>query len=201
MGAAHRILVTAFEGFTTREGLHISPNPTERLLDQLIKRRPELIPGVLPVSFLRTRERLEALLAEHQPTAWIGLGIAATRDCIDLEAVGLNIEHALGADNDGDSPTGRSIEPMGPPALFSSLRVVDVARELSQANLPVRVSYSAGTFLCNQALYVGCLHARRGALDVAAFVHIPLEGVSDPIILTALEGVLDRLPVPIHVRK
>ncbi|MBT9556378.1 MAG: pyroglutamyl-peptidase I [Myxococcales bacterium] len=174
----HRVLLTAFEPFVGNAGVRVDPNPSHAAVMEALHELAESLPdlpvhvAVLPVSFRRTRETLAALLAEVRPTVHVGVGAAIQRQRIEVEMVGLNLEHASGPDADGDAPTMRPIEPGAPLALPSPIRLSALASELAADGHPIGASMHAGTFLCNQVLYLGLLSASRGG-PASAFVHVP----------------------------
>gem|GEM_PF-4133755 len=52
----------------------------------------------------------------------------------------------------------------------------DWALKLRRAGIPAQVSYHAGTFLCNAALYLSCHTAHIRKLKTkSAFIHVPLD--------------------------
>ncbi len=194
MGPDDKVLVTAFGAFTTRAGLRIDPNPTVAIAEAIGRRCSNVVTATLPVSFERTPAALEGLIERWKPAAWLGMGAAATRPDIDIEVIALNVEHASRADNDGDSPTDRPIVPLAPAAYRTRLDAAALAAELRADGLPVSASHHAGTFLCNQAFFVGCHRSEsRGVPAVAAFVHVPVNGVEQSVIVDAVIRVINRL--------
>lgn len=171
------LLLTAFEPFTTRDGQRLTHNPTIDVVDAVAASWPSargLVTATLPCAYARTRPRLLELFDQHEPRAWLGLGVAMRRQTIDLERIALNVEHCVGADNDGTRAAGGPISPGAPLALEVGLDVRTLAARLAADGLPTTVSHNAGTFLCNQALWTGCERAAAGlAPGRAAFVHIP----------------------------
>lgn len=188
------VLLTAFGSFTTREGTRVEHNPTLDVAAAVADLRASVITAVLPVSFGRAPIALRALFDAHSPALWIGLGVTATRPTIDLEAVALNLESATRADEDGDRPTDRPIVAGAPLALRPGWDPRPIAATLAARDLPVTVSHHAGTFLCNQAMYVGCHAAQTtGCPEVAAFVHVPLEGTSIADQAAAILSLIEHL--------
>ena len=63
----------------------------------------------------------------------------------------------------------------GPAAYFSTLPLRPILAALSAEGIPAYVSYTAGTYLCNQTLY-WTLHeiSRRSPALRAGFIHVPL---------------------------
>ena len=154
-----KILVTGFEPF----GSHRS-NPSWDAVEAL----PEEIEGVqivkrkLPVSFRRFSAPLEAAIEEERPDGLICVGLAGGEDKVSVERVGINLMEARIPDNDGFQPFDTPIRPDGDTAYFSTLPVKRMAKAVESRGIACCVSYSAGTFVCNAALYTGLyLSSRR----------------------------------------
>ena len=166
-----KILVTGFEPF---DGAIINPAL------EAVKRLPETVAGAevvkveLPVVFGREREVLSAAVAEHKPDAVVCIGQAGGRTHITPEFVGINYAHARIPDNEGNQPLAQPIVAGGPDAYFTKLPVHAMVEHMRAAGIPAAVSYTAGTFCCNEILYT-VLHlcateypAMRGG-----FIHVP----------------------------
>ncbi|MEE2789935.1 MAG: pyroglutamyl-peptidase I [Myxococcota bacterium] len=164
------ILVTGFVPFVSREGIVLHENPTARIVRDLDRRGGALRGIVLPVSFAETKRLFVHALNRSEPTIWIGLGYAPHRACIDFEVIALNVEAAQRPDNDGDQPCRRPILADETVAYESGLSYEEPIAALNERNVSAKVSFHAGTFLCNQVFYLGCHHL--GA-DKAGFIHVP----------------------------
>lgn len=144
-------VLTAFEPFGGR-----TRNRSWEVASRVaLPRGVELV--CLPVDFARLSGTIAPLLA-GEPRAILLLGEAPTRE-VAVECVALNLIHARIADNAGTAPRGIPVEPGGPLALRSEWEGESVATEIRQTGVPVRVSFHAGTFACNAAMY-HALHAR-----------------------------------------
>ena len=123
-----------------------------------------------PVHFTELFNRLSEDLKENYDYA-IHLGQAPGYARVAIEAVGLNIglEH-------GDLPEKAfTLVPNGPAAYRSALPLTDWAELLREKRIPASVSYHAGTYLCNAALYLSHYFAEQLSLKTeAAFLHLPL---------------------------
>ena len=168
------VLITGFEPFTTGKGLVLDRNPTGEIARAVGSTVDACTGRVLPVSFKDTRAQLEALLQELAPTYWIGMGFAPHRITLDLEAVALNVEHAVHGDNDGECPNQRPIVEGAPVAYRSTMDLNWVSEGFREAGLEPTLSFHAGTYLCNQSLYTA-LHAGAvsGLPKGAFFLHVP----------------------------
>lgn len=168
-----KILVTGFEPF----GSHRS-NPSWDAVEAL----PEEIDGVqivkrkLPVSFRRFSAPLEAAIEEERPDGLICVGLAGGEDKVSVERVGINLMEARIPDNDGFQPFDTPIRPDGDTAYFSTLPVKRMAKAVESRGIACCVSYSAGTFVCNAALYTGLyLSSRRYRFMKCCFIHVPYD--------------------------
>ena len=73
-------------------------------------------------------------------------------------------------DESGKLPaTGKILE--GPLALMTSFPIQEIFQKLAKEGFPVEISYSAGTFVCND-LYFRTLHEFKNLK--AVFIHVPL---------------------------
>ena len=163
------VLVTAFEPYDRWD-----TNSSWLTLVELTRNmptEPRLVTRRYPVDFLQTRKRLEKDL-EADFDFVLHLGQAPGSGNIRLEAIALNLGSAL--EDDPDQPN--VLVPDGPLAYRSPLPLSTWAGQLRAAGVPARVSFHAGTYLCNALLYYSLHLAReRGLRTQAAFIHLPLD--------------------------
>ena len=133
----------------------------------------------LPVVYGRAGQALaEALDAAAEqgraPDVVVSLGLAAGTPGVRLERVGVNLRDARIPDNDGAQPCDVPVVPDAEGALFSTLRLKAAHQRIQDAGIPVQLSLSAGSFVCNDLLY-SLLHdvRSRGLAARAGFIHIP----------------------------
>ncbi len=164
-----RVLITAFEPYDrwTTNSSWLALVEFTRALPE----RPKITTRRYPVDFAIVKQRLaEDLAANFDYAILLGQAPGATR--VQLEAIGLNIGGAHGADPGGYAP----LTDDGPVAYRSPLPLATIAARLRQNGVPAQVSYHAGTYLCNAALYYACYLAERlGLRTQSAFVHLPLD--------------------------
>jgi len=164
-----KILVTAFDAFGGEE-----INPTERALDRL----PDEIGGAqiikypVPTVFGEALKQAIAVAEEKDVDAVVCLGQAAGRSHITPERVGINLADASIPDNAGNQPSDEPVVEGGPAAYFSTLPVKQMVAAIQEAEIPARVSTTAGTFVCNHLLY-GLLHHFKDTQVKAGFIHVP----------------------------
>lgn len=169
-----RVLVTGFDPFG---GDAVNPSwlAAERLHRRRIAGHP-VVAAQLPTQFGAALPRLYALLTQYRPRLVICLGLAANRRVLSLERVAINVQDARIADNAGAQPIDEPVLPDAPVAYFSSLPIKAMLADIQAAGIPVEVSQSAGTFVCNQVFY-GLMHrltTGRGLRRArGGFVHLP----------------------------
>ena len=169
---AGRALITGFEPF----GRH-ALNPSEQLALALEGKRVGgfAVSGrVLPVVFAGLGQRIETLLDDVRPDLVIALGLAPGEAEIRLERFAVNLADAEIPDNAGAEPREQPIVGGGAVAFAASLPLRAVARALGDSGIKVRLSNSAGTFLCNAALYhlLATIERRRRNIP-CGFIHLP----------------------------
>jgi len=164
------VLLTGFEPF----GLD-AVNPSQDAV-RLVQSRwggPErLVADILPVSFARAADRMDALLALHDPHVVVAVGVAGGRSRVSVERVGVNLIDARLPDNDGAQPVDVPVLPGAPAAMFASLPVKQIVRDVAAAGIPVELSLSAGLYVCNQTLVRTAAWAERHRRR-AGFIHVP----------------------------
>ncbi|MFW0111111.1 pyroglutamyl-peptidase I [Rothia sp. CCM 9416] len=153
-------------------------NPTGQVAQRVAQLLAGSAPGLsvqvreLPVEFAASSRALAEILDEVQPQIAIALGVAVGRDKVSLERVAINMDSARIPDNAGDQRTDTPIQLDGPTAYFSTLPTRAIFERLTADGLPLELSYSAGTFVCNHVFYE--LMHQTGGFIPAGFIHIPL---------------------------
>jgi len=163
------VLITAFEPFGEWR-----TNASWQCLMQFTRdlpSEPKIVTRLYPVDFAAARTRLCRDLSANYDVV-LHLGQAAGRAVIELEMFGLNVGGTPGEETAGLRP----LEADGPPAFRSELPLQGWAEKLRVRGIPAKVSYHAGTYLCNAMLYwTHYFTARDGWRTRAAFIHLPLE--------------------------
>ena len=172
MSTLPAILLTGFEPFGG------SPlNPSQQIVEALAVEshsRFALHTTLLPVDTQRAPDALRQAIAATGPAAIILLGQAGRRAEISVERVAINVLDFRIADNSGRQPIDEPIIPGGPAAFFSTLPIRTIVRAIQDRGVPAAVSNSAGTYLCNQVMYITLHHIARKGLDIpAGFIHVP----------------------------
>jgi pyroglutamyl-peptidase len=165
-----KILLTGFEPF---DGAPSNPSwDAVTLVAQQWDSPHDLVTARIPVVFAEAGAMMGLLIALHEPDVVVSTGLANGRSAITPERIAVNIEDARIADNAGDQPSDRPIDPAGPTALWSGLPIKAIVRELDAAGIPSRISDSAGTYVCNSLMY-HLMGAVNGTAIAAGFVHVP----------------------------
>ncbi len=167
-----KVLLTGYEPF----GGH-KKNPTIDIVAALEGKKiagAEVYGKILPVSVKRAGPEIDKVLYELKPDVVISLGLAPTYTSITVERVGLNLVDARIPDNDGEQPVDMPIVEDAPLAYLATLPTREIVEELKKNGIPAVLSYSAGTYLCNYALFKVLHHAsEHGYPKSAGFIHIP----------------------------
>ena len=164
-----KLLITGFDPFG---GESINPAwEAVRLLPDVI-RDFKLIKLEIPTVFGAAAQVVIDKAEEIHPDAIISVGQAGGRAAVTPEMVGINLRYASIPDNMGALPCDIPIAEGGPAAYFSTLPVRAMAKAICDAGLPGAVSYSAGSFVCNDVLY-SLLHRFDGTAVRAGFIHVP----------------------------
>lgn len=160
-----RILVTGFGPFAG-----VSSNPSLEAVRALPERTGDvrILKEELPVLFGAGAERLLALIQETEPDAVLCTGLAAGRKALTPEVIAVNLKNARIPDNKGQQPLWEKIREDGPDGIFARADVRRMASSMLEAGIPAEVSFSAGTFVCNEVMY------RLLETDLpGGFVHVP----------------------------
>ncbi|HJA28980.1 MAG TPA: pyroglutamyl-peptidase I [Candidatus Olsenella pullicola] len=165
-----KVLVTGFEPFG---GATINPalEAVMRLPNEIAG--AEVVTAQIPVVFGKDAAAVAAAIDAERPDVVLCVGQAGGRSHITPEFVGINYANARIPDNEGNQPVGR-LEEDGPDAYFATLPVFAMVDAARAAGVPAAVSYTAGTFCCNEVLYE-LLHtlATRHPGVRGGFVHVP----------------------------
>jgi pyroglutamyl-peptidase len=167
-----KVLLTAFEPFggdTINPSLEIALGLTGSVIGG-----HRIVGQVLPVAFGETAHTLRHTLQVERPALVIALGQAGGRSEISLERVAINLIDARIADNAGVQPIDRPVVAGAPSAYFSTLPVKAMRNALHAEGIPAQISFSAGSFVCNQVFYL-LMHelATMRSSARAGFVHVP----------------------------
>ena len=167
-----KLLITGFEPYGSSQ-----INPSEQVVQCLAGKEfegVELITCILPVERFAGPDTLVRTFISAQPDVVLCLGEAPNNPAIRIERVAVNILDFTISDNGGHLVTDKIIIADGPDAYFSTLPTRDIFNALTEKEIPAQISYSAGTFLCNQVMYEILHYIAKHKLSVSAgFIHLP----------------------------
>ena len=182
------LLVTGFEPF-----MELGSNPSAQLAERLdgatIGGRP-VVARTLSVELAGLRDRLAAVLEEVAPAAVIATGLHPGAHEVRLERVAVNLADFEIGDNTGVRATDEPLEDDGPFARETRLPVRAIQTALLERGIPARLSYTAGTYLCNATMYL-----LLGLTDVpAGFIHVPYASAQVAELIQAGPDAADTRP-------
>lgn len=164
-----KLLITGFEPFG---GEKINPSW------EAVKLLPDEI-GIfsltkieIPVVFGKAADTVIEKAEEINADAVICVGQAGGRIGVTPEMVAVNLRFASIPDNEGNQPKDVPVIEGGENAYFSTLPVRKMTAAVSEAEITSSVSYSAGTYVCNDLIY-SVLHRFKNTGTKACFIHVP----------------------------
>lgn len=179
-----KILVTGFDPFG---GEKVNPAL------EVIKLLPKEINGnkieviEIPTVYKKSIEKIEKAIKNFNPDFILSIGQAGGRTDISIERVAINIDDFRIKDNEGNQPIDEKIFSDGENAYFSTLPVKAIKKKILEKKIPVSISNTAGTFVCNHVFYgVRYLLEKKYPEKKSGFIHIPY----------LPEQVIDKTDVP-----
>ena len=165
------LLLTGFDPFG---GAYINPawEAVRRVPDTVGDCRVERleIPTVFGLAADTVIKKAEEM--PSPPDIILCIGQAGGRASVTPELIAINHRNASIPDNAGNCFHASPVLEHAPAAYFSTLPVYEMAAAVSAAGIPAAVSYSAGTFVCNDTLFLLLHHFRASPVRVG-FVHVP----------------------------
>lgn len=179
-----KVLITGFEPFGS-EIVNPSYEAIKLLPDYIGDL--EIIKAELPVSFEASGPALIKAITLRQPDAVVCVGQASGYAGVALERVAINLRDASIPDNCGLQPIDQPVVSDGPPAYFSTLPVKKIVNTLQNQGIPAFVSNSAGTYVCNNLMYIllHLIHQERPSMQ-GGFIHVPY----------VMEQAANKSPIP-----
>jgi pyroglutamyl-peptidase len=119
------------------------------------------------------KNNLEKVIISFKPDLILGLG-AAKRNKVIVESIALNIVHNFKLDEKGKTLVNQKIND-GINALKTDFDCLSLVNHLKKNDIPVDLSFFAGTYICNNAYY-RCLNLikEKSLKTKTVFVHVPL---------------------------
>ena len=180
-----KILVT---GFTPFGGETINPSwEAVRALDDSIA-GADIIKCEIPTEFEASIAALKDAIDAHQPNAILCVGQTSPDvhqflrvqhpdgASAQIERVAINLRDARTPDNAGFQPHDQPVVDSAPDAFFATIPTRQIVDRLRAAGIPAALSYSAGTYVCNNLLYAALYEssqAEKGNSARCGFIHVP----------------------------
>lgn len=166
-----KILITGFDPFG---GAKINPAyEAVKLLPDTVK-GAQIIKMEIPTVFQKEGEVLEKGILQHSPDVVICVGQAGGRSPITVEKVAINLMEARIPDNDGQQPIDAAIFEDGENAYFAKVPVKAMVQNIRNHAIPAKVSYTAGTYVCNDVMYrLLYMIDKKYPQMRGGFIHVP----------------------------
>lgn len=164
-----KLLITGFDPFG---GETINP------AWEAVKLLPDMIGDYtlhkleIPTVYQRAGEKVLSVAQKLQPDVILCIGQAGGRAAITPERVAINVRDARIDDNEGNRPVDEPCVAGGPAAYFTTVPIKRMVDAVWGAGCPAAVSDSAGTFVCNDVLYM-LLHRYFNSAVSVGFIHVP----------------------------
>lgn len=130
----------------------------------------------LPCRFDSSLQALDDALRVSRPRLVLSLGQAASRSLLSFERVAVNWIDARIPDNAKAQPLDEPVIAGAAAAYFTTLPIKRMVAASQAVGVPAEVSFSAGSFVCNQVFY-GLQHRlRRRQAMRSGFLHVPALG-------------------------
>lgn len=165
------LLMTDFEPF---DGDDSNPSwEVAREFEKIGMNGIKIIAVRLPCVFSESLRCLFEAIELFKPNIVLSLGLAGNRADYSIEKVAINLMDAIIPDNAGDQPLDLPVVDGAPAAYFSRLPIKTILAVSKAYGGKISVSFSAGTFVCNQVFF-GLLHYLSEREDIlAGFIHVP----------------------------
>lgn len=164
-----KVLLTGFEPFGNQK-----INASWETIKKVKVDKVDLYKLLVPTVFYESINVVVEKIKEINPDIVILIGEAGGRSKISLERIGINMNDARIKDNEGNKPTNEKISDKGADGYFSTLDIYRIEKVLNENSIPVKISNTAGTFVCNHLLYGVLEYIRNNHLNIACgFIHLP----------------------------
>lgn len=162
-----KILLTAFESFGGD-----SVNASLEAVKAVNVPGADITKIVLPVVFGEAGEAAVKKAEEILPDFVVLTGQASGRKEISVEYSALNVRYASIPDNAGNMPRFEKILPDGEDAAVTDLPYEDILKALEKENVPAKISFTAGTFVCNDTFFLVWKKLQDRGIKTG-FIHLP----------------------------
>ena len=166
-----KLLVTGFDAFGGEK-----VNPAQLVVESLPDEINEnqVLKLIIPTIRYGSAKKIMEVIDQEKPDIVVSIGQAGGNDHIAIERVAINCDDYRIQDNGGNQPIDEPIVEEGPTAYFSTLPIRKIYEVLQKEEYPVRISNSAGTFVCNHVFYSIRHYIEENHLSIQnGFIHIP----------------------------
>lgn len=126
----------------------------------------------IPTEYNKASQKVLERASIIHPDVILCIGQAGGRDAVTPEVIGINLREASIPDNAGYQPVNTPVIPNAREAYFSTVPVRSMMDAIRSKQLPARLSYTAGTFVCNDVLYT-LLNTYHETDTKVGFIHVP----------------------------
>lgn len=165
-----KILITYFEPFGN-DSLNSSKEAVLKMKETTSLY--ELTKMELPVSFKSAPPMLIEKIESVDPDIIICVGQKGGASTIDVEKAAINYCDARIPDNEGYMPKGVTDPSTVYEGLFSTLPAERLVEKLNAKKIPAKMSFSAGTYVCNHVFFSLMRYLTRFPDSMGGFVHVP----------------------------
>lgn len=164
-----KLLITGFDPFGGQ-----TINPSWEAVSSL----PDIIGdyNIIKLQIPTEFDHASACVLKHAsmlaPDVILCIGQAGGRDAVTPETIGINLREASIPDNAGYQPMNVPVVTGAREAYFATVPIRDMVTKMRSYGIPARLSYSAGTFVCNDVLY-RLLHEFHNTDTRVGFIHVP----------------------------
>lgn len=192
-----KLLITGFDPFGG-EGVNPSWEAVRLLPDTVGEYALEKL--MIPTVFDKAARLVMEKADEAQPDAILCVGQAGGRRAVTPETVGINLREAAIPDNEGNKPSATPCVEGGATAYFSTLPVRAMVAAIKEKGIAAALSYSAGTFVCNDVLYT-LLNRYEESDTKVGFIHVPFlpEQAREGVPSMPLETIVEAIKLAIEV--
>jgi len=168
-----KILLTGFGPFPG-----VPVNPTGALMERIAADtaffpEAEILAVALDTAYAPARALFEKSAAAFAPDAVLSFGVATGETLYRIERIALNLDDCKIVDAAGALRVKTQIAADGPERYVAPFPVAEIEAALRAAQIPVRLSDSAGNYVCNHIFYSACHWAAGREECRAGFIHVP----------------------------
>lgn len=166
-----KVLITGFDPFGG-ETINPAYEAVKLLPDEIAGAK--IIKKEIPTVFQKGPDAVYEEIQSSKPDYVLCIGQAGGRSQVTPEWVGINFRNARIADNEGNQPLQTSVVENGPEAYFTMLPVFRMVEKMKENGIPANVSYTAGTYVCNDVMYSVLHYCHTEFKGVkGGFMHVP----------------------------